>query len=166
MNQILALISGGGDFKEVSKRYSDILLASLVVGVVGMMNTLKIEGAKNDIKINAVCPIAATRMTEGLMPQAMLDNLKPEFVTPGVMNLVKEDAPTGMILSAGAGAFSMAQIVETNGAFVGQGEALTAEAVAAKWDEITDTSTQTHFDSGSGHGANIFARLQEAAAKA
>lgn len=136
------------------------------LGVVGMMNTLKIEGAKNDIKINAVCPIAATRMTEGLMPQAMLDNLKPEFVTPGVMNLVKDDAPTGMILSAGAGAFSMAQIVETNGAFVGQGEALTAEAVAAKWDQITDTSTQTHFDSGSGHGGNIFARLQEAAAKA
>ncbi len=136
------------------------------LGVVGMMNTLKIEGAKNDIKINAVCPIAATRMTEGLMPQAMLDNLKPEYVTPGVMNLVKEDAPTGMILSAGAGAFSMAQIVETNGAFVGQGEALTAEAVAAKWDEITDTSVQTHFDSGSGHGANIFARLQEAAQKA
>jgi NAD(P)-dependent dehydrogenase (short-subunit alcohol dehydrogenase family) len=136
------------------------------LGVVGMMNSLKIEGAKNNIKINAVCPIAATRMTEGLMPQAMLDNLKPEYVTPGVMNLVKEDAPTGMILSAGAGAFSMAQIVETNGAFVGQGEALTAEAVAAKWDEITDTATQTHFDSGAGHGGNIFARLQEAAAKA
>ena len=131
-----------------------------------MMNTLKIEGAKNNIKINTICPIAATRMTEGLMPQAMLDNLKPEYVTPGVMNLVKDDAPTGVILSAGAGAFSMAQIVETNGAFVGQGEALTAEAVAAKWDEITDTSTQTHFDSGAGHGANIFGRLQEAAAKA
>lgn len=136
------------------------------LGVVGMMNTLKIEGAKYDIKVNAVCPIAATRMTEGLMPQAMLDNLKPEYVTPGVMNLVKDDAPTGLILSAGAGAFSMAQIVETNGAFVGQGEALTAEAVAAKWDQITDTSVQTHFESGSGHGGNIFARLQEAAAKA
>ena len=60
----------------------------------------------------------------------------------------------------------MAQIVETKGAFVGQGAALTAEAVAAKWDEITDTSVQTHFESGSGHGQNIFARLQEAAAKA
>ena len=136
------------------------------LGVVGIMNTLKIEGAKYDIKVNAVCPIAATRMTEGLMPQAMLDQLKPEYVTPGVMNLVKEDAPTGMIMSAGAGVFSMAQIVETNGVFVGQGDALTAEAVAAKWDQITDTSTQTHFDSGAGHGGNIFARLQEAAAKA
>ncbi|MEL7128328.1 MAG: SDR family NAD(P)-dependent oxidoreductase [Pseudomonadota bacterium] len=132
------------------------------LGVVGIMNTLKIEGAKYDIKINTVCPIAATRMTEGIMPQPMLDALKPEYVTPGVMNLVKEDAPSGMILSAGAGAFSMAQIVETNGAFVGQGDALSAEAVAAKWDEITDTSTQTHFNAGNEHGANIFARISEA----
>ena len=94
-----------------------------------MMNTLKIEGAKNNIKINAVCPVAATRMTEGLMPEEVLAQLKPEYVTPGVMNLVKQDAPTGMILSAGAGAFSMAEIVETRGAYVGQGDALTAEAV-------------------------------------
>ncbi|MEN8876286.1 MAG: SDR family NAD(P)-dependent oxidoreductase, partial [Hyphomonas sp.] len=111
------------------------------LGVVGMMNTLKIEGAKNNIKINAVCPIAATRMTEGLMPDEVLAQLKPEYVTPGVMNLVKDEAPTGMILSAGAGAFSMARIVETEGVFVGQGEGLSAEAVAAKWDQITDVST-------------------------
>lgn len=133
------------------------------LGVVGMMNTLKIEGAKNNIKVNAVCPIAATRMTEGLMPDEALAQLKPEYVTPGVMNLVKEDAPTGMILSAGAGAFSMAQIVETKGAFVGQGDDLTVEAVAAKWDEITETTTQTAFKSGGEHGANIFARVAEAA---
>nr|WP_070959513.1 SDR family NAD(P)-dependent oxidoreductase [Hyphomonas sp. Mor2] len=133
------------------------------LGVVGLMNTLKIEGAKNNIKVNTVCPIAATRMTEGLMSPEALAQIKPEFVTPGVINLVKEDAPTGMILSAGAGAFSMAQIVETKGAFVGQGEALTAEAVADKWDQITDTSVQTAFDSGAGHGANIFGRVAEAA---
>lgn len=133
------------------------------LGVVGIMNTLKIEGAKYDIKINAICPIAATRMTEGLMPQEVLDQLRPEYVTPAVMNLVKEDAPTGTIISAGAGAFSMAQIVETKGTFVAQGEALTAEAVAENWDEITDTSTQTAFGSGSEHGGNIFARVQEAA---
>ena len=132
------------------------------LGVVGIMNTLKIEGAKYDIRVNALCPIAGTRMTEGLMPDEMFDQLKPEYVTPGVMNLVKEDAPTGMILSAGAGAFSMAQIVETRGAFVAQGEALTAEAVAAKWNEITDTSEQTAFKAGNEHGANMFARISEA----
>ena len=131
------------------------------LGLVGLMNTLKIEGAKNNILVNAVCPIAATRMTENLMPEQTLAQLKPEYVTPGVMNLVKDDAPTGMILSAGAGAFSMAQIVETNGAYVGQGDELTAEAVAAKWDQITDTSVQTHHEMGAGHGANIFSRVAE-----
>lgn len=131
------------------------------MGVIGIMNTLKIEGAKYDIRINAVCPIAATRMTEGLMPDAVLAQLKPEYVTPGVINLVKDDAPTGMILSAGAGAFSMSQIVETKGAFVAQGEGLTAEAVAAKWDQITDTTTQTAFKAGNEHGANMFARVSE-----
>ncbi len=132
------------------------------LGVVGIMNTLKIEGAKYDIKINAVCPIAATRMTENLMPEAVLEQLKPEYVTPGVMNLVKDDAPSGFILSAGAGAFSMAQIVETKGAYVGTGEALTAEAVAAKWDEISDRSHgQTAFQAGNQHGANIFERVSE-----
>ncbi|MEQ8300622.1 MAG: SDR family NAD(P)-dependent oxidoreductase [Hyphomonas sp.] len=128
------------------------------LGLVGMMNTLKIEGAKNNIKINSVCPVAATRMTEGLMPEAVLAQLKPEYVTPGVMNLVKEDAPTGMILSAGAGAFSMARIVETEGAFVGQGDDLTVEAVAAKWDQITDTSkTLPAFKGGGEHGQHMFA---------
>ena len=95
------------------------------------------------------------------MPEEVLAQLKPEYVTPGVMNLVKEDAPTGMVLSAGAGAFSMAEIVETNGAYVGQGDALTAEAVAAKWDEITDKKVQTHFNAGGEHGQNIFRLLAE-----
>ncbi|MEM8919780.1 MAG: SDR family NAD(P)-dependent oxidoreductase [Pseudomonadota bacterium] len=132
------------------------------LGLVGFMGSLKQEGAKYNIRVNAVCPIAATRMTEGLMTEQALAALKPEYVTPGVMNLVKEDAPTGMILSAAAGAYSMAQIVETKGAFVGLGDDLTAEAVAAKWDEITDTSVQKHFDMGAGHGANIFERVNEA----
>ena len=131
------------------------------LGLVGMMNTLKIEGAKNNIKINAVCPVAATRMTEGLMSPEVLEQLKPEYVTPGVMNLVKQEAPTGMVLSAGAGAFSMAEIVETKGTYVGQGEELTAEAVQAAWDKITDKSVQTHFNMGGEHGQNIFARLAE-----
>ncbi len=132
------------------------------LGLVGMMNTLKIEGAKNNIKVNAVCPVAATQMTEGLMPPEVLAQLKPEYVSPGVMNLVKDDAPTGMVLSAGAGVFSMAEIVETKGVFVGRGDELTAEAVAAKWDQITDKSVQTHFNMGGEHGQNIFARLAEA----
>lgn len=132
------------------------------LGLVGFMNSIKQEGAKYNIRCNTVCPVAATRMTENLMSEQMLAALKPEFVTPGVMNLVKEDAPTGMILSAAAGAFSMSQIRETKGAFVGVGDALTAEAVAAKWDEITDTSTTQHFEQGGGHTGNFINLIKEA----
>ena len=132
------------------------------LGLVGFMNSLKQEGAKNNIRINTVCPVAATRMTENLMSPQMLEALKPEYVTPGVINLVKEDAPTGMILSAAAGGFSMSQIRETKGAFVALGDNLTAEAVAAKWDEITDDSTMTPFDQGGGHTGNFVKLLQAA----
>ena len=131
------------------------------LGLVGLMNSLKQEGAKYNIRVNAVCPVAATAMTENLMPPAMLEALKPEYVTPGVINLVKEDAPTGMILSCAAGGFSMAQIRETKGAFVGTGDALTAEAVAAKWDQITDTSEMTPFDNGGGHTGNFIKMLSK-----
>lgn len=130
--------------------------AAAKLGVIGLMNTLKIEGAKNNIHVNAICPVASTRMTADLMTDKMNEDLKPEYVTPAVINLVKEDAPNGLIISAGAGAFSMAQIVETKGAFVGVGHELTAEAVAAKWDEITDTNDAKRFNSGSEHGAHIF----------
>ncbi|WP_022696267.1 SDR family NAD(P)-dependent oxidoreductase [Ponticaulis koreensis] len=132
------------------------------LGLVGLMNTLKQEGAKYNIKVNAVCPVAATAMTENLMPPALLEALKPEYVTPGVMNLVKEDAPTGTILSCAAGGFSIAQIRETKGAFVGTGDALTAEAVAAKWDEIADDSVLQAFDNGSGHTGHFIRMIQEA----
>src|SRR6185437_14176869 len=69
----------------------------------------------------AICPVAATRMTENLMPPQMLDMLKPEYVTPGVVYLASEDAPTGTILTAGAGVFSAAQLVESNGINLGHG---------------------------------------------
>ncbi len=105
---------------------------------VGFMNTLKIEGQKDNIRVNAVSPVAATRMTEDLMPKEVLDLLKPEFVTPGVMVLCSEDAPTGVVLTAGAGVFAQAKMVETPGAFIGRGPELTAEAVLAAWDTITD----------------------------
>ncbi|MAT35895.1 MAG: 3-oxoacyl-ACP reductase [Ponticaulis sp.] len=135
------------------------------LGLVGLMNSLKQEGAKYNIRVNAICPVAATAMTENLMPEQLLEMLKPEYVTPGVINLVKEDAPTGMILSAAAGGFSMSQIRETRGTFVGTGDALTAEAVADKWDQITDTSDMQAFDNGSGHTGHFIQLIQQAMQK-
>ena len=65
------------------------------LGIIGFMNTIKLEGQKNNIHINAISPVAATRMTENLMPAPVLEKLKPEYVTPGVVYLASEEAPTG-----------------------------------------------------------------------
>src|SRR5690606_1728655 len=96
------------------------------LALVGLMNTLKLEGAKNDIRVNAISPVAATRMTESLMPPEMLAKLGPQEVTPGVVYLASKDAPNGAILTAGAGVFALAQIVETEGAYLGAGAAAEA----------------------------------------
>src|ERR1700760_1965520 len=89
------------------------------LSLVGFMNTLKLEGAKDNVKVNAICPVAGTRMTENLMPPEVLAMLKPEYVTPAVVFLAGEDAPTGTILTAAAGVFAAAQIVETDGVNLG-----------------------------------------------
>src|SRR6202453_2643232 len=83
--------------------------------LIGFMNSLKLEGAKDNIKVNAICPVAATRMTENLLPPAIQEMLKPEFVSPAMAYLASEDAPTGIILTAAAGVFAAAQLVETDG---------------------------------------------------
>src|SRR6201995_3384161 len=74
------------------------------LSLVGFMNSLKLEGDKDNIKVNAIFPFAATRMTENLMPPAVLEMLKPEFVTPAVAFLASDEAPTGVIMTAAAGA--------------------------------------------------------------
>ena len=102
--------------------------------LVGFMNTLKLEGAKDNIKVNAICPVAGTRMTENLMPPDMLAMLKPEYVTPAVVYLVSDDAPTGVI-SAAAGAFSPGTDRESDGVNLGHGA--TADDVAANWSKIS-----------------------------
>ncbi|MDA0631088.1 MAG: SDR family NAD(P)-dependent oxidoreductase, partial [Proteobacteria bacterium] len=84
------------------------------LGVVGFMNTLAQEGAKYNIRVNALAPTAGTRMTEGLMSEQAFNLLTPETVTPAVLYLVTEDAPTHTILAAGAGAYAVAKIVETD----------------------------------------------------
>jgi NAD(P)-dependent dehydrogenase (short-subunit alcohol dehydrogenase family) len=129
------------------------------LGLVGFMNTLKLEGAKDNIKVNAICPVAATRMTENLMPPQMLEMLKPEYVTPGVVFLASEDAPTGMILTAGAGIFSAAQIIESSGINLGHGA--DADTVAQYWSKISDFTGAKHFTMGGEQTQKFMERLQE-----
>jgi NAD(P)-dependent dehydrogenase (short-subunit alcohol dehydrogenase family) len=91
------------------------------MALVGLMQTLALEGARYDIRVNCLAPTAATRMTEDLFPAEMLTLVKPEAVSPGVLALVAEDAPSRMILCAGAGSFEQAFVTLTKGAYVGDG---------------------------------------------
>jgi NAD(P)-dependent dehydrogenase (short-subunit alcohol dehydrogenase family) len=107
------------------------------LGLVGLMNTLKDEGAKHDIRVNCLAPSAATRMTSDIMPDDELAALDPTFVAPAMLALVADDAPNGVILCAGAGSVEAAYIAMTSGLYVGDG-ADAAERILAGLGRITD----------------------------
>ncbi len=106
------------------------------LGLVGFMNTLKIEGAKNNVFTNAIAPVAATRMTESLMPAEALKRLGPELVTPAVIFLCSETAPNGVIMQAAGGRYSIACLVENSG--VDLGSDASADDIADNYDDISD----------------------------
>jgi NAD(P)-dependent dehydrogenase (short-subunit alcohol dehydrogenase family) len=127
------------------------------MAVIGLMNTLVIEGHKNDIRINALAPTAATRMTEDLMPKEVLDMLVPEAVTAGALTLVHKDSPNRLILAAGAGGYATAHLYETEGVFLPQ-EKQTPEHVQAAYDRINDTTGQAEFIAGSKQGEKFLTK--------
>ena len=120
---------------------------------VGLMQTLAIEGAKYNIHVNALAPTAATRMTEGLMPQEVLDALKPEAVVPAMLVLAHESAPTRTILCAGAGTFEAAHITLTQGVHLGIG-ADVPEQLTAHLAQVTDRAGEQVPQSGAAQGTN------------
>lgn len=120
---------------------------SAKMGVIGMMNTLSQEGAKYNININALAPTAGTRMTEGLIPEEAFALLTPETVTPAVLYLVSEEAPTKTIVCAGAGAYSVAKIIETDGAWLAPADQ-TPEGIAANWDAISSPEGEVQPQAG------------------
>ncbi|RZL86920.1 MAG: SDR family NAD(P)-dependent oxidoreductase [Variovorax sp.] len=132
------------------------------LALVGLMQTLSIEGAKNDIRVNCLAPTAATRMTEGLMPQEVLDALKPEAVVPAMLVLTAQDAPTRTILCAGAGTFEAAHITLTGGTFIGLG-ADAPEQLAARLAEVTDRNGEIVPQSGAAQGSNEVGKAMAAA---
>ncbi|ACF00994.1 SDR family NAD(P)-dependent oxidoreductase [Rhodopseudomonas palustris] len=108
-------------------------------GIVGLMNVLAQEGRKTDIRVNTVSPTAATRMTEELLPPQALQLMKPEAITPAVLFLLSENAPTRTTLGAGAGSFAQIKIIETEGINLPESE-WTPDAIAAHFAEISDDS--------------------------
>ncbi|MCV3764984.1 SDR family NAD(P)-dependent oxidoreductase [Rhizobium sp. TRM95796] len=107
------------------------------MGLVGLMQTLALEGDNYNIRVNAIAPTAATSMTEGLLSPDALDVLKPERVSEGLLALVGDDAPTRTILCAGAGHFAAAHITLTTGLGIETGPQ-TPDVVVASLDRITD----------------------------
>ena len=123
------------------------------LALVGFVNTLKLEGQKYNINCNILCPVAYTRMTSNLMPPEAEQLLTPSSVTPAVIYLSGENAPNGTILCAGAGVYSVAKILESDGKNLGL--KATAEDIEKNWDKISDFSNAKPFNMGGQQTAKV-----------
>jgi NAD(P)-dependent dehydrogenase (short-subunit alcohol dehydrogenase family) len=111
------------------------------MALVGLMQTLALEGEKYNIRVNCLAPTAATQMTHDVLSKEALERLEPRLVSAGLVALVGDDAPTRAILCAGAGHFARAHVTLTRGRYIG-GEADAAERVIEHWDEIGDRAEE------------------------
>ena len=130
------------------------------MALVGFMQTLSIEGGKNDIRVNCLAPTAHTRMTEDLGAALPLEKLGPDMVTPGLLYLVSDDAPSRCILAAGAGGFERAYVTLTQGAFIDGDDA--PEQVAARFAEISDRTGEIVPEMGAAQGMIELTKAQQA----
>ena len=118
------------------------------MGVVGLINSLAQEGQKYNIRANALAPVAYTEATSSLYPPEAEEFMKPEQVSAGMMFLCSERAPNGAVLCAGGGAFTKAEVMESQGISLEPSE-VTPEAVANNWERIADmTGARTHSTAG------------------
>ena len=131
--RILLTASGSGLYGNFGQSNYGTAKAAMV----GLMNVLHLEGGKHDIRVNTLLPTAATRMTEGLLPDAVALLATPESITPGVLFLVSRQAPSRVMLCAGAGSFARTLITETVGVHFPEADR-TPENIAAAFDRISD----------------------------
>ncbi|MFN3369907.1 MAG: SDR family NAD(P)-dependent oxidoreductase [Sphingomonadaceae bacterium] len=118
------------------------------LALVGFMKTLSLEGAKYNVRVNSIAPVAATRMTEDLpIPPEIMAKIGPETVSPAALFLVSEEAPTSMVMNAGGGGFAAAHVTLTRGISVGADQ-LSPETVAAHLDAIRDRAGETVPETG------------------
>ncbi len=127
------------------------------LGLVGFQKSLYLEGVKNNIYVNSILPVAATRMTEDVMSPEMLDMLQPEAVTPAVLFLGSIQAPNNTIISAGAGVYALAQMVETEGMYFSRSDQ-TPENILEHWDKIIDPAGQRALQAGGEHAQKMLSK--------
>ena len=129
------------------------------LGLAGLAKTLALEGAKYNVRVNVIAPTAATRMTEDIFPPDLLERFKPQKVAPAALFLVSEQAPTNVIVGAGAGVVQAAYVTLTRGIALPES---TPEAVAANWGRIIDREGEIVPQSGAEQSMAILQRLQGA----
>lgn len=130
-------------------------------GLAGLTKTLYLEGAKNNIRVNTLSPVAATRMTEDILPEEAFKMFGPENVVPAALFLVSEDAPSNAIVGAGAGAYHSAWVTMNKGVVLAPRDR-NVEGFAAAWDKVSDRTGDFVPASGSEQSAVILAQLQAA----
>ncbi|MGY2491285.1 SDR family NAD(P)-dependent oxidoreductase [Cupriavidus sp. CP313] len=121
------------------------------MALVGLMQTLALEGARNNIRVNCLAPTAGTRMLEGLMPEDVLNALSPSAVSPAVAALVGEEAPSRMVLCAGAGSFEAAHITLTPGIYLGNGDDV-SHLLAQQLSDVANRNGESVPASGAAQG--------------
>ena len=131
------------------------------LGLAGFTKSLYLEGAKYNIRVNTLAPVAGTRMTEDLFPAEAFKAFAPENVVPAALYLVSEDAPSNAIVGAGAGVVQAAYVTLTPGAFL-PADDRTPEAVARLWDRITDRAGEIVPQSGNEQSMLILKTMQGA----
>ena len=131
------------------------------MAVAGLMNTLCIEGEKYDIKVNCIAPTAATRMTEDLMPPEVLAMLEPKEITPAVLFLCCNKAPTHRIVLAGAGCYAMVRLMESEGVYLNEDER-NVDGVAAHFEQIGNMDNAREILAGGDHVTKILSKAAQA----